>query len=147
MSFMDPQTNVSALEVKSVANRLPNASIDTKKVIKSHILAENVPACLEVLEATLTQLKINEHIISINHDATVTTSNVSKDKIPETVLPEDSKHSEQDLEDSYEISINYAHNSLRWYGKEIEINDIFVYSVAVEIMDQDENDPQTIEEC
>ncbi|KAK4404502.1 hypothetical protein Sango_0818800 [Sesamum angolense] len=136
MSFMDPQTNVSELEVKSVANRLPNASIDTKKVIKSHILTENVPACLEVLEATPTQLKAPEH----NYTKSV-------DKITEAVLPEDSKRSEQDLEDSYEISINYAHNSLGWYGKEIEINDIFVYSIAIEIMDEDENDPQTIEEC
>ncbi|KAL0447991.1 UNVERIFIED_CONTAM: Retrovirus-related Pol polyprotein from transposon TNT 1-94, partial [Sesamum latifolium] len=58
--------------------------------------------------------KRKEHIVSINHDANVTTNDVSKDKIPETVLSEDSKRNEQDLEDSYEMSINYAHNSLGW---------------------------------
>ncbi|KAL2245081.1 UNVERIFIED_CONTAM: Retrovirus-related Pol polyprotein from transposon TNT 1-94 [Sesamum indicum] len=174
-SFMDPRTNDSELEVQriihlqSVANRLPEALIDTKKVTKSYIPAENVPARLEVPEAILNKSnafesqirrkrgrplgskdanprKRKEHIISINHDANVTTS-VSKDKIPEAVLSDDSKSNEQDLEDSYEMSINYAHDSLGWYHKEIEMNDIFAYSVAVQIMDEDENDPQTMEEC
>ncbi|KAL0304639.1 UNVERIFIED_CONTAM: hypothetical protein Scaly_3015300 [Sesamum calycinum] len=88
-----------------------------------------------------------EHTVSINHDANVTTSNVSKDKIPEVVLSEDSKRNEQDLDDSYKMSINYAHNSLGWYRKKVEMNDIFAYFVAVEIMDEDDNDPQTMEEC
>ncbi|KAL0317370.1 UNVERIFIED_CONTAM: hypothetical protein Sangu_2151300 [Sesamum angustifolium] len=135
MPFMDPRTNDSELEVQwiihpqSVANRLPEALIDTKKVTKSHIQAENVPARLEVPEATLTQSKASEsqihrkrgrplnskdanprkpkeHIVSINHDGNVTTSNVSEDKILKMILSEDSKHNEQDLEDSYEMSIN-----------------------------------------
>ncbi|KAK4382112.1 hypothetical protein Sango_2903800 [Sesamum angolense] len=94
----------------------------TKKVTKSHIPAENVPARLEVPEATLTQSeasesqirwkrgrplgskdanprKRKEHIVSINHDAKVTTSNVSKDKIPEVILSEDPKRNEQDLDE------------------------------------------------
>ncbi|KAL0371833.1 UNVERIFIED_CONTAM: Retrovirus-related Pol polyprotein from transposon TNT 1-94 [Sesamum calycinum] len=176
MSFLDPRTNDSELEVQriihlqNVANRLPDAFIDTKKVTKSHILAENVPARLEVPEVTLTQTKASEsqirrkrgrplgskdanprkrkeHIVSINHDANVSTSNVFEDKIPEVILSEDPKRNEQDLDDSYEMSINYAHNSLGWYRKEIKMNDIFAYSVAVEIMDEDDNDPQTMEEC
>ncbi|KAK4400822.1 Retrovirus-related Pol polyprotein from transposon RE2 [Sesamum angolense] len=172
----DDQFTASELEVQriihlqSVTNRLPNAFIDTKKVTKSHISAENIPARLEVPEATLTQTKAfesqirrkrgrplgskdanprkrKEHIVSINHDANVTTSNVSKNKIPEVILSEDPKHNEQDLEDSYEMSINYAHNSLGWYRKEIKMNDIFAYYVAVKIIDEDDNDPQTMEEC
>ncbi|KAK4397697.1 Copia protein [Sesamum angolense] len=170
MYFLDPRTNDSELEVQriihlqSVPNRLPDAFIDTKRITKSHIPAENVP------EATLTQTtasesqirrkrgrplgskdanprKRKEHIISINHDANVTTNNVSRDKIPEVVLSKDSKRNEQDLDDSYDMSIIYAHNNLGWYRKEIEMNDIFAYSVAVEIMDEDDNDPQTMEEC
>ncbi|KAL0311264.1 UNVERIFIED_CONTAM: Retrovirus-related Pol polyprotein from transposon TNT 1-94 [Sesamum angustifolium] len=176
MSSLDPRTNVTEFEVQriiylqNVANRLPDAFIDTKKVTKSHISAENVLARLEVPEVTLTQTKASEsqisrkcgrplgskdanprkrkgHIVSINHDANVTTSNVSEDKIPEVILFEDPKRNEQDLDDSYEMSINYAHNSLGWYRKEIKMNDIFAYSVAVEIMDEDDNDPQTMEEC
>ncbi|KAL0412076.1 UNVERIFIED_CONTAM: hypothetical protein Slati_3797300 [Sesamum latifolium] len=146
LSFMDLRTNDSELEVQriihlqSVANRLPDALTNTKRVTKSHVLAENVPARLEVPEVILTQLKVSEsqirrkrdrplgskdvnpqkrkeHIVSINHDANVTTNDVSADKIPEAVLFEDSKRNEQDLEDSYEMSINYAHNSLGWYRK------------------------------
>ncbi|KAL0454666.1 UNVERIFIED_CONTAM: hypothetical protein Slati_0805800 [Sesamum latifolium] len=150
--------------------RLPDVLIDTKKVTKSHIPPKNVSTRLEVPEVILTQSKASEsqirrkrgrplgfkdanprkrkeHIVSINHDANVTTSNVSEDKISEAILSEDSKRNEQDLEDSYEMFINYAHNSLGWYRKEIEINDIFAYSVATEIMNEDENDPQTMEEC
>ncbi|KAL0323103.1 UNVERIFIED_CONTAM: Copia protein [Sesamum angustifolium] len=176
MPFLDPRTNDSELEVQriihlqNIANRLPDVFIDTKKVTKSYIPAENVPARLEVPEATLTQSKASEsqkhrkrgrplgskdanprkrkeHIASINHDANMTTSNVSEDKIPEVILSEEPKRKEQDLDDSYEMSINYAHNNLGWYRKEIKINDIFVYSVTVKIMDEDDNDPQTMEEC
>ncbi|KAL0307033.1 UNVERIFIED_CONTAM: hypothetical protein Sradi_6120600 [Sesamum radiatum] len=115
MSFLDPCTNHSELEVQriihlqNIANRLPDVFIDTKKVTKSYTPAENVPARLEVPEATLTQSKAFEsqirrkrgrplgskdanprkrkkHIVSINHDANVTTSNVSEDKIPEVIF-------------------------------------------------------------
>ncbi|KAL0291592.1 UNVERIFIED_CONTAM: Copia protein [Sesamum calycinum] len=146
MSFLDPRTNDSELEVQriihlqNVANRLPDAIIDTKKVTKSHIPAENVLARLEVPEVTLTQSKASE----LN---TPEACNVSEDKIPEVILSEDPKRNEQDLDDSYEMSINYAHNSLGWYRKEIKMNHIFAYSIAVEIMDEDDNDPQTMEEC
>ncbi|KAL0343023.1 UNVERIFIED_CONTAM: hypothetical protein Sangu_1189700 [Sesamum angustifolium] len=114
MSFLDLRTNDSELEVQqiihlqNVRNRLPDAFIDTKRVTKSHIPAKNIPVRLEVHEATLTQSKASEsqirrkrgrplgskdanprkrkgHIVSINHDANVTTSNVSEDKIPEVI--------------------------------------------------------------
>ncbi|KAL0319974.1 UNVERIFIED_CONTAM: hypothetical protein Sradi_5258900 [Sesamum radiatum] len=176
MSFIEPRTNDSELEVQwiihlqSVANRIPDALRDTKRVTKSHILAQNVPTRLEVPEVILTQSKASEsqirrkcgrplgskdanprkrkeHIVSINHDANVTTSNISEDKIPEAILSYESKRNEQDLEDSYEMSINYAHNSLGWYRKEFKMNDIFAYSIADKIINEDENDPQTIEEC
>ncbi|KAL2232738.1 UNVERIFIED_CONTAM: hypothetical protein Sindi_1453800 [Sesamum indicum] len=149
MSFMDPRTNDRELEVQqiihlqSVANKLSEALIDSKKVTKSHIPTGNVPTCLEIPEVILTQPKASEsrirrkrgrplgskdanprkrkeHIVSINHDANVTTSVVSKDKILEVVLSENSKSNEQDLEDSYEMSINYAHNSLGWYRKKLK---------------------------
>ncbi|KAL0401442.1 UNVERIFIED_CONTAM: hypothetical protein Slati_4174100 [Sesamum latifolium] len=66
MSFMDPMTNDSELEVQwiihlqSIANRLPDALIDTKRVTKSHNQTENVPAHLEVPEVILTQSKASE---------------------------------------------------------------------------------------
>ncbi|KAL0291853.1 UNVERIFIED_CONTAM: hypothetical protein Scaly_2616200 [Sesamum calycinum] len=135
--YLDCQFDEAINSLLGVANRLPDAFIDTKKVRKSHIPAENVLARLEVPEATLTQLKASESQIRRK-----------RDKISEVVLSEDSKRNEQDLDDSYDMSINHAHNSLGWYRKEIEMNDIFfAYLVTVEIMDEDDNDPQTMEEC
>ncbi|KAL0310447.1 UNVERIFIED_CONTAM: hypothetical protein Scaly_2927400 [Sesamum calycinum] len=121
-----------------------HAFIDIKKASESQIRRKRGRP-LGSKNANLRKRK--GHIVSINHDANVTTSNVSEEKIPEVILFEDPKRNEQDLEDSYEMSINYAHNSLDWYRKEIEMNDISAYSVAIEIMDEDDNDPQTMEEC
>lgn len=176
MSFMDPRTNESELEVQriihlqNIANRLPDALIDTKRVTKSYFPAENVPARLEVPGVTLNQSKAcesqlrrkrgrplgskdsnprkrKEPDVPINKDADVSTSNISEDKIPEVVLSKNIEQKEQNLEDNYEMSINYAHSSLGWHRNEVEIDDIFAYSIAVEIMDENENDPQTMEEC
>ena len=50
MTHLDPRTNQCELEVQRIihlqnlANQLPDAFIDTKKVTKSHIPAANTPA-------------------------------------------------------------------------------------------------------
>ena len=52
--MLDPRTNMCEQEVmkivhlQSVANQLPDAFVDTKKVTKSHIPAENAPARIEI---------------------------------------------------------------------------------------------------
>ena len=54
MSHPDPCTNQCELEVqriihlKNLANQLPDAFIDTKKVAKSHIPTANTPARIDV---------------------------------------------------------------------------------------------------
>ena len=59
MSHFDPRTNQCELEVQriihlqNIANQLPNAFIDTNKVIKSHIPVANAPAQINVLEGQL----------------------------------------------------------------------------------------------
>ena len=59
MSHFDPHTNQSELEVQRIihlqnlANQLPDAFIDTKKVTKSHVPAANTPARIDVLEGQL----------------------------------------------------------------------------------------------
>ncbi|XP_020423838.1 uncharacterized protein LOC109950204 [Prunus persica] len=56
LSHLDPHTNQSECEVqriihlKSIANQLPNAFTDIKKVTKSHIPAINTPARIDVSE-------------------------------------------------------------------------------------------------
>ena len=60
MSHLDPYTNEYELEVhriiylQNLANQLPDAFIDTKKVTKSHILATNTPTWIDVPVGQLT---------------------------------------------------------------------------------------------
>ena len=55
MTHLDPRTNQCELEVQRIihlqnlANQLPDAFINTKKVTKSHIPATNTPARIDVL--------------------------------------------------------------------------------------------------
>ena len=59
MSHFDPRTNQSELEaqriihLQNLANQLPNAFTDTKKVTKSHVLAANTPARIDVPKGQL----------------------------------------------------------------------------------------------
>ena len=59
MSHFDHRTNQSELEVQKIihlqnlANQLPDAFIDTKKVIKSHVPTANTPARIDVPEGQL----------------------------------------------------------------------------------------------
>ncbi|WKA13112.1 hypothetical protein VitviT2T_030444 [Vitis vinifera] len=60
MTHLDPRTNQCELEVQRIihlqnlANQLPDAFIDTKKVTKSHIPAANTPARIDVPVGQLT---------------------------------------------------------------------------------------------
>jgi hypothetical protein len=53
LSHFDPRTNQCELEVQRIihlhiiANQLPDAFTDNKKIVKSHILAANAPAKIE----------------------------------------------------------------------------------------------------
>ena len=59
MSHFDPRINQSELEVQrfihlqNLANQLPDAFTDTKKVTKSHVPATNTPARIGVLKGQL----------------------------------------------------------------------------------------------
>ena len=69
MSHFDHRTNQCELEVQSIihlqilANQLPYAFIDTKKVTKSHIPAANAPQRIDVPEGQLP----NESQIHLKH--------------------------------------------------------------------------------
>ena len=54
LSHLDPRTKQSELEVQKIihlqglVNQLPDAFIDSTKVTKSHIMAANIPARIEI---------------------------------------------------------------------------------------------------
>ncbi|CAM8877114.1 unnamed protein product [Rhodiola kirilowii] len=45
------------------------------------------------------------------------------------------------------MSINYANTGVGWFRDDVDLNDIFAYSVALQVIGEDDNNPQTIDEC
>ncbi len=72
---------------------------------------------------------------------------IHENETPEESLSKDSESKDKDIEENFEMSINYANTGLGWHRNEVILDDVFAYAVAVEVMDEDESDPQTMEEC
>ena len=64
------------IHLQNVANKLPNAFIDTKKVTKSHIPATNAPARIDVPEGQLA----NESKISLKHGRPICSKDITPQK-------------------------------------------------------------------
>ena len=170
LSMFDPRTNICEQEVKkivhlqSVANQLPDAFIDTKKVTKSHIPAENAPARIEIPSGDKTIE--NESIARRKRGRPVG----SKDSKPRKVKRSDGIENEfnnipptegQDKDenpkgdehddhaiDNNEISMNYFSTKNNWNRNDVIINEIFAYSIAIEMVsDENDSEPRTVEEC
>jgi hypothetical protein len=84
LSNFDPRTNQCELEVQriihlqGIANQLPDVFTDSKKIVKSHIPAANIPARIEVLEGKLINITANESKARLKRGRPVG----AKDKIP-----------------------------------------------------------------
>ena len=78
----------------------------------------------------------------------------SKDQVEElmaleespVVIPEEIQVSETC--DNQEISINYVKTGQRWNWNKIDVDDIFAYNVALNIVNDNEDlEPKSVEEC
>jgi hypothetical protein len=84
LSHFDPRTNECELEVQriihlqSIANQLPDAFTDNKKIVKSHILAANTPAKIEVHVGQSINIATNESKARLKRGRPIG----AKDKIP-----------------------------------------------------------------
>ena len=82
MTHLNPHTNQCELEVQriihfqNIANQLPDAFIDIKKVTKSHILAANTSTWIDVLTGQL----INESKIHLKCGRPVGSKDVTPKK-------------------------------------------------------------------
>ena len=82
LTHLNPRTNQCELEIQRVihlqnlANQLPDAFIDTKKVTKSHIPAANTPARIDVPVGQLT----NESKIRLKHGRSVGSNDITPRK-------------------------------------------------------------------
>ncbi|RVX05857.1 hypothetical protein CK203_023751 [Vitis vinifera] len=176
MSHLDPRTNQCELEVQRIihlqnlANQLPNAFIDTKKVTKSHIPAANTPARIDVPVGQLT----NESKIRLKRGRPVGSNDVTprkrrtqeklgtleeaikmtdQFKINKSIAPEEAQIKQKALEEAHvpencEISVTYVHTGEKWDRNNIVINNIFAFQVAFDIIRNDEDpEPRNVEEC
>nr|GEU69342.1 putative ribonuclease H-like domain-containing protein [Tanacetum cinerariifolium] len=126
--YLDPRTKQSETEVQKImhlqkiANQLPDAFIDTKRVTKSHIPAANAPTRVELPNKQAGTEKNSDH--------------------DENVLDEtqDIKTSpKEEMNDmNKEMSINYIQTNTLWDRNEIrDIDEMFSYYVASDIMSGD----------
>ena len=137
--------------LQAIANRLPDAFNDATKVTKSHILAVNAPARIAVPEG---QAKIDENPPQLKRGRPIG----SKDTVPRkrrgknqestleepgvvltskelNALEEAQTHEKITNPRNTENSITYCNEI--WDQNKIIIDDIFAFSVAHKIMDDD----------
>ncbi|CAM8951879.1 unnamed protein product [Rhodiola kirilowii] len=74
-------------------------------------------------------------------------TNINEVRTLEESLPNETENKDKDIDDNFEMSINYANTDVSWYRDEVNLIEIFAYSVALEVIGEDDNDPQTIYEC
>ena len=149
--------------MQNIANQLPNAFIDAKKVTKSHIPVANVPSKIDI---PTQQVVTNESGTRQKRGRPVG----SKDKNPRKRKINDNKKDlvgdvnihEETLDmtnntiseegeipkDNNEISINYVMTGKRWNRTHVIIDNIFAYNVALDIISENEDpEPKSVEEC
>ena len=166
LSQFDPRTHECKnkvqriIHLQSIANRLPDAFNDATKITKSHIPAVNAPSRIVVPEG---QAKMDENPPQLKRGRPIG----SKDTVPRkrrgknqestpeepgavltskelNALEEAQTHEKITNPRNTENSITYCNEI--WDRNKIIIDDIFAFSVAHKIMD-DECEPQSIIEC
>nr|GEY90095.1 putative copia-like polyprotein [Tanacetum cinerariifolium]GEZ10627.1 putative copia-like polyprotein [Tanacetum cinerariifolium] len=166
--YLDPHTKQSETEVQKImhlqeiTNQLPDAFTNTKRVTKSHIPAANAPARVKlpnkqagnnIAQESQKRLKRERPIGSKDKNprkrkGTKKNSDHDKSVLDET---QDIKTSpEEEMNDmNKEMSINYSQTNILWDRNEIgDINEIFSYSVASDIMSGDDDpEPKSVIDC
>ncbi|GJY78501.1 disease resistance CC-NBS-LRR class family protein [Tanacetum coccineum] len=166
--YLDPRTKQSETEVQKImhlqdiANQLPDAFTDTKRVTKSHIPAANAPARVEIpnkqagnniAQESQKRLKRGRPIGSKDKNPRKRKGTEKNSDHDENVLDEtqDIKTSpEEEMNDmNKEMSINYSQTNILWDRNEIgDIDEIFSYSVASDIMSGDDDpEPKSVIDC
>ena len=174
LSKFDPRANSCEQEVKKIvhlqdiANRLPDAFTDIKKVTKSHIPAENAPARIEIPEEekgneneSIARKKRGRPFGSKDSKPRKSKRHDEKESETDNIIPtERQEYGAESKDDDFpkmsddknvgnnETSINFVSSKEEWNRNNVVINDIFAYSIAADLTyDEDDVEPKTIEEC
>ena len=164
LSHLDPRTKECELAIQKIihfqnlANQLPDAFTNPKRVTTSYIPAANAPVRIDV---PVGQSVANEPKASVKRGRPVGSKDKnprkrkgSKDQVEELMALEESpvvileEIQVPETCDNQEISINYVTTGQRWNQNKIDIDDIFAYNVALNIVNDNEDlEPKSIEEC
>ena len=164
MSHLDPRTKQCELAVQKIihlqnlANQFPDTFTNPKRVTTSYIPATNSPVRIDV---PVGQSVANEPKASVKRGRLVGSKDKnprkrkgSKDQVEElmaleessVVIPEEIQVPE--TYDNQEISINYVTIGQRWNRNKIDVDDIFAYNVALNIVNDNEDlELKSVEEC
>ena len=150
------------IHLQNLANQLPDAFVDTKKVTKSHIPAANVQAWVDITEGQktfesktrskrgrpigskdITPRKRRTNGKQNDHEE----SNI-ENQIPEEIQNEQIAPLEVHVPENNEISISYVHRGEKWDRNNFDVNNIFAFQVALDIIQNDDDpEPQNTNEC
>ena len=179
---LDPHTRQCETEVQKImhlqeiANQLPDAFTDTKRVTKSYIPAVNAPARIEIPKGQPENEVTHESKTRLKRGRPIG----SKDKNPrkrkgadkhndpnvQECVPEETQNKQEcvpevtqdktnqemknpeDIE-NHEISIDYVNTGGLWNHNKMEnIDEIFSYSVACDVVNGSEDpEPRSVTEC
>jgi len=171
LSHLDPRTKQCELEVQRIihlqglANQLPDAFTDPKRVTKSHIPAANAPMKISVPEGqpqvgneSKPRLKRGRPIGSKDKNPRKKKGANNVDGQVEVLLTPEKESLEETLDmmvpeepqvpENEEISINYIMSRKVWNRNEIDVDESFSYNVALEIIENNEDqEPKSVDEC
>ena len=148
--------------LQNLANQLPDSFVDTKKVTKSHIPAANVPARVDITEGK----KTYESKTRSKHGRPIGSKDITprkrrtngkqndheesniENQIPEEIQNEQIALEEVQVPENNEISISYVHMGEKWDRNNFDVNNIFAFKVALDIIQNDDDpEPQNTNEC
>ncbi|KAI3693370.1 hypothetical protein L6452_33205 [Arctium lappa] len=165
--YLDPRTKQCETEVQKImhlqeiANQLPDAFTDTKRVTKSYIPAVNAPARIEVpvgqtnnkvTEESKARLKRGRPLGSKNKNPRkkkgIEIAFGNEESVPEEIQNIKNSPEEEMNDIDKEVAINYGYTKKLWNRNEMKnINDIFSYTVACDIFGNDDPEPMSVIEC
>ncbi|GJT84799.1 hypothetical protein Tco_1066516 [Tanacetum coccineum] len=140
--YLDPRTKQSKIEVQKImhmqeiANQLPDAFTDTKRVTRSYIPAINAQTRVEIPDVKSDDKFTQESKACLKRGRQVGTQNIAP---PEEEIDDINK----------EVSINYGHSKISLDQIKTKIIDEkFCYNVAYDIMNEnDDSEPTSVIEC
>ena len=143
---------------EKIANKLPDAFVDAKKVIKSHITSCKCPI-KNLFQHNKFSLMNLEHAKSMVDQWVPKIKNLRKNRVNNSIKDMDvpkeiqilifGKNIKEDKinEDNNEISINYVMTEKRWKRTNVIVNNICAYNVALDfVYENEDSKPKSVVE-